>query len=323
LIESLRGATDPHLEIWVCDDHSTDGTTEWLQAHAAEYGIRWFRGQRLPDGWTGKNWACFQLAQHARNEWLLFLDADMVCQPGFVAAVREAIACHSGAALITAIPTFRPASWAIGLLKAMLPFSIFSLLPLPLAERSPNPAFAFANGQLLLMPRDLYMRWEPHRAVRGEVLEDVAIAALVKRKGGLVTILDGRSLMQVSMYRTLGEAVAGLAKNAVAICRHRIVVVVVALMLLLCYGVPLLLMGRGSAFWEVRLALIESVLLFGGAARMTGMSPLYGLGYPLSVALGLWTLLRSAIWYHRGQVEWKGRSYRVFFERSGRVSPMR
>jgi 4,4'-diaponeurosporenoate glycosyltransferase len=56
LLRSLAGQTMPPLEVIVVDDHSRDDTA----ARAAAAGARVLSSAPLPDGWTGKTWACHQ-----------------------------------------------------------------------------------------------------------------------------------------------------------------------------------------------------------------------------------------------------------------------
>ncbi|MDW8107733.1 MAG: glycosyltransferase family 2 protein [Armatimonadota bacterium] len=311
LLESLAPQLTSGVECYVCDDHSEDGTTEWLACHAERLGVRWFRSAPRPEGWVGKNWACYQLATRAQGEWLVFLDADMHCAKGFLNALRAYLATTE-AHLVSAIPSFVSNDWLSVLLKVMVPFSVFTLLPLPLAEHHPHPAFAFANGQLMAIRKRDYVRWLPHFFVRAAVLEDVAIAALVKQHRGIVRILDGRAWLRVQMYPTLRAAMDGFSKNAVAICRTVPMAIFVAAMLVVVYLFPLIaLVGMPEARGQAGVAALVSVLMFGLSARVVGLPFALGLGYPISVALALMTLVRSIVWYRRGTVVWKGRAYRV------------
>ena len=312
LIESLAPQlARPDVELWVCDDGSDDGTTEWLAQNAERLGVRWFRSAPRPDGWVGKNWACYQLATRACGEWLVFLDADLVACEDFLPALLRSLS-HSDAQLVSAIPTFTPSSIWVGFVKLLVPFSVFSLLPLALAENHPHRAFAFANGQLIGFRRCDYARWLPHFFVRSAVLEDVALAQLVKTHRGKVTLYDARPYLQVSMYRNYADASQGFAKNAVAICRNVPMTLLVAGLLVLVYGYPIgaLLLSGGQAVWAW-LAATLSVAIFGMSARVVGMRFGWGLLYLLSIAVGLTVLIRSVWWYTRGTVIWKGRVYRV------------
>src|SRR5512146_2013470 len=74
-------------EIIVLDDQSGDDTAAVVRrAAAADARVRLLRGTPPPPGWSGKNWACHQLAAAARGDVLLFCDADVLLAPGAVDA---------------------------------------------------------------------------------------------------------------------------------------------------------------------------------------------------------------------------------------------
>lgn len=319
LVDALREQTYDKVQIILCDDSSDDGTREWLQHNLPEYHesllLSWFPAPEKPADWVGKNWACFHLGQKAQGDWLVFMDADIQLRKDSLETLAQYLASLSGKRepvyLVTAIPTLLAPSLLIGLLKNMLPFSIFTLLPLPLAEAHPHPAFAFANGQLIAFPKAFYTRTNPHQRVRHAILEDVQLARVVKSEDGQVRVIDGRSLLQVSMYNSLQEAVDGFSKNAVAICGAVWSAMLVAVMIALVYLLPLA-EGIVSNFstWHA-IAGILSITLFSLSGWMAGLPAWYGLLYPVSVLIGEWTLWRSMAWYSRGTVKWKGRIYQV------------
>ncbi|MFO3797468.1 MAG: glycosyltransferase, partial [Anaerolineales bacterium] len=73
-VRSLLAQTYKPFELLVLDDNSIDGTGETLARLQVEYPhLRVLYGSPLPDGWVGKNWACHQLSQAARGDFLLFL----------------------------------------------------------------------------------------------------------------------------------------------------------------------------------------------------------------------------------------------------------
>lgn len=313
LIESLSIQTCPADSILICDDGSDDGTTEWLETNEPQYGFQWFRSAPRPDGWIGKNWACHQLAERvAETEgWLLFLDADITLKPGFLEAFRARID-STPAILATAIPRLIPATIGDGLLVLMVPFSVFSTLPLYFAENSRWRVFGFANGQVMAMPNRIYQAGKPHQAIRGEILEDVALAKWVKQRHGKARIWDARIFIEARMYPDLHSAEAGFAKNAVAICGGIWRASVIGLLLAVVYLMPLIMVwfANNEAMRTGALtAIAASMLLFGVSARMAGLPWSYGLLYPLSVVIGLRVLARSIQWNRQGTIEWKGRSY--------------
>jgi hypothetical protein len=315
LLQRLRELQPTPLEVILCDDGSDDGSTEWLREqlplHQPGERFSWFPAPPKPEGWVGKNWACHQLGMRARGQWLLFLDADLTLYDHSLRALRNVLAHCGSSELVTAVPALQPSGFLVGLLKLMVPYSVFTLLPLRLAERHPHPAFAFANGQVIAFPRCLYQQRQPHLQVRDAVLEDVQLARLVKSSGGTVRILDGRRQFRVRMYDTLAEATAGFSKNAVAICGGVPGAVAVAIALVTVYLLPLGEAVLGGIEWWHGLHYLLGAFLFGASGWMAGLPWWYGIFHPCSILIGEVVLWRSIVWYRRGEVRWKGRVYPV------------
>ena len=109
-VRSLLAQTYPRLEVVVLDDRSEDATRAILEreraaATAAGDGrLVVLAGEEPPAGWTGKNWACHQLALAAQGEVLLFADADTVfVDPDAVTGLVRALEA-SRADLLSGLP---------------------------------------------------------------------------------------------------------------------------------------------------------------------------------------------------------------------------
>ncbi len=212
-VESLAQQNYPHFEILVLDDNSEDDTAAIVASLAGKYpSVRLLRGQPLPEGWHGKAFACVQLAQAARGEWLLFVDADTVHAPECLTVAMRAAQWH-GADLLTMLPRILMGSVGEALLLPIIPWVFGSLMPLGLVTRSRWPLVAGALGPFLLFRREIYQRIGGHAVVRSDIVEDLQLSRLVKQHGGRVLWIDGAGLMRIRFYHSSAEAWRGLAKS--------------------------------------------------------------------------------------------------------------
>ncbi len=214
----LLAQTYPVEEILVLDDHSSDGTAAIVRALESTRGashLRLLDGRERPPRWSGKNWACSQLADEARGEWLLMVDADTRQRPGAVAAVLE-IAWRYDADLVSLVPRHRTGTLGERLVASQLPVVIFGFLPLALVPRRwrwTRP-FVGANGLFLFIRRPWYDALGGHEPVRAVVAEDMRFAVATKVRGGVVALADGRQLLDVRMYHGFAASWRGVTRNA-------------------------------------------------------------------------------------------------------------
>ncbi len=82
-VASLAASTYPDFEIIGVDDRSDDETASLARTVPAGHASRilGIAGKELPEGWMGKPWACWQGAQGASGDFLLFTDADTTHGP--------------------------------------------------------------------------------------------------------------------------------------------------------------------------------------------------------------------------------------------------
>lgn len=309
-LESLLAQTGASFEVIVVDDASTDDTPQIAASFPA---VRVVDAGPLPEKWTGKNHAMAAGARQSKGKWLLFTDADTVHRPGSLARALAEAQQH-GAALLSYSPEQEvQGPWE----KAVMPVIFAELAGAysPAKVNDPASPVAAANGQYLLISRAAYDAVGGHAKIAGDLLEDVGLARLVKRSGGKMFFRYGGDAVRTRMYRSFAQLREGWTKNLAllfpspsrlaalrltefslitgtlalaaveALARRRLTAIVVAIVFLrVC----------GSFLARIRKA------HFPAGATALSLS-----GLPVFSYL----LLRSALSYKRGRVNWKGRTY--------------
>ncbi len=317
-VESL--VRQPEItEIIVVNDHSTDRTAEIVQELMTKHGkVRLIEAPDLPAGWVGKNHAVWVGAEEAKEGWLLFTDADVLHGENSAASALQ-IAHEQKAELISFSPEQITETWYE---KSLIPV-VYCRLASKFSfddVNDPQKKAAAANGQLLLIRRDVYNAEGGHAAIAGEVLEDVALAKRVKAAGYRIWFGSGKGIVRARMYRSFEAMWQGWKKNLYRLMGNdpgamaaEIVNAVVPI-LLLTFAVSLLWGGSGN--W--RIGVVSIVVAVGLWHWMYAMelirnkfpAELTGYGIPgkLLYAGALWASYRS---HQKGTLVWKGREYPV------------
>jgi hypothetical protein len=297
----------PDLRVVVVDDGSTDGTADVVRA-VADPRVRLFAAAAPPPGWLGKPHACASGAALDRGDdgVLVFLDADVRLFPDAVAGAVAVLDAH-GLDLVSPWPRPVTATVAERLVQPLGPWLWVTTLPVRLAERSPRPSLTAANGQFLVVRRSAYARAGGHAAVRGEVIEDVALARAVKRAGGRAVPVDGSRLAACRMYDGWPALRAGYAKSLWAsVGGSPGASVAVAAGLTAVWVLPALAALRGSRAGLLGYAAGVAGRAVSAAATGSRVWP-DSLAHPASMLLFDVLLAGSVAGRRRGTLSWRGR----------------
>jgi len=309
-VESLAKQNEI-TEIVVVNDQSSDGTAAIVRDLATRIAkLRLLEAQEPPAGWVGKNNALTLGAHNATTEWLLFTDADVELEAGATARALQ-IAQENQAALVSFSPEQITEKWYE---KALIPF-VYCRLARRFsyaAVNDPKSAAAAANGQFLLIRREVYEAVGGHARFASDVLEDVALAVAVKAAGHRLWFGPGNEIVRVRMYRTFDAMWEGWAKNL-----YR-----------LMGGTQWKAFREGeSAFPWIPLVVILlgikfPIAMFAGVLLLVLRQMNYGselvrnqypfafiIYYIPAVFLYAGVLAASYRSYARGKVQWKGREY--------------
>lgn len=306
-IESLLRQSYANFELLILDDNSTDDTATVVR----EYGnrddrIELLQGKPLPNGWLGKNWACHQLAQAARSDYLLFSDADVIWDAQGLSAV-VAMSQRQASDLLTIWPTQITRTWTERLVIPLMALVVLGYLPILLVHFTPWRIFAAANGQCLLFRRDAYQRIQGHEAVREQIVEDVALARRLKAQGLRLRMADGAKLVRCRMYHSWSEVRDGFAKNILAGYNQSVLFLLAATVFhWLVFLFPWFWLIAGGGVWALFLVL-AGISARAISALATGQRVLDAFFMPISVVLMTLIAARSIWWHFKGETQWKGR----------------
>jgi chlorobactene glucosyltransferase len=212
-LKSLQKQDYPNFEVLVLDDNSTDRTAELVEKMAAKDGrIKLIIGEPLPDGWAGKPFACYQLAEKAKGSWYLFVDADTTHAPHMLRSTL-ALALELKPSLLSGFPRQMAESIPEKIGMPVFYFIIMSWMPLWWLQRAKEPRPSMAIGQFLLFSKEEYWRIGGHEAVGSKVLDDVWLGVETVRHGGRHIAVDLSSVVSTRMYQGVREMWSGLVRS--------------------------------------------------------------------------------------------------------------
>lgn len=307
-LRSLAAQECVSYEIIVVDDHSTDATREI----AASFPVQVIASDPLPVGWSGKCNAAWSGARVAKGKWLLFTDADTKHAANSIATgLREAIECDAG--LLSYSPKQEVHSFAE---RALMPvvFAELAKTYRPKEVSDPASPAAAANGQYLLIRREVYDAVGGHAAVAGAILEDVELARGVKRAGHKLQFRLA-DVVRARMYRSFPVMWEGWTKNLALLFPHPARLAFARMrefaLIVLCVAVAILRLMNGDRLTggiATGLAIVLLAVFWNRIRRahfdlLSNVLAIFGL--PLFAIL----LLNSDISHKRGSVRWKGREY--------------
>ncbi|MGA8150951.1 MAG: glycosyltransferase [Terriglobales bacterium] len=311
-LHSLVSQQGVEFEVIVVDDGSADGTREIAQSFP---GVSIVDAEPIPPGWTGKNNAVWTGSKRARGAWLLFTDADTVHLPGSLARSVAEAQGH-GAALLSYSPEQEVHRfWE----KAVMPV-IFSELAATyrpsLVSNAASPVAA-ANGQYLLISREAYDAVGGHAAVGPSLLEDVALARLVKASGRKIFFRYGADAVRTRMYRSFGQLREGWTKNLVLLFHspRRLAALRLTEFALIAGGATAAFAqaARGRTAVALICGILAVVLIVVQQKRIRAAHFAWDANLLSLIGLPLFSYLlwRSQRFHKLGRVTWKGRRAQV------------
>lgn len=324
---NIRGAVESALlastdevyvaEVVVYDDQSTDATADILrELSEREPRVRLVEGVPLPSGWVGKAHGCHRLLQAAQKECVLFMDADVRLEKQGLLRLLSLMNDDIAADLVTAVPAQVTGSFFERLILPLLTLTYTSWLPLRLSEDSSDPRFTAANGQLLLSRRTTLEKLGGFEAIRGEVVDDVALCRRAKACGLRVIFADGSAMARCRMYDSARGVWEGFSKNLYAGLGSPFALLLAMSLYFASFVLPYLALGAALLVPQASGLLVPAAVgvFLNVILRLLLLErfrhPKAGLIlHPLGVVCLLALALNSFWWSVSGQLRWSGRIY--------------
>jgi len=304
----------------VVDDHSSDDTggaaRRAAKAAGASDRVTVLAAPSLPEGWTGKLWATHLGIKHVQAlpeppQYLLLTDADIrLADDMLTTLVRRAV--RDRLVLTSLMAKLRCSSFAERVTIPAFVFFFQMLYPFAWVNR-PDRKTAAAAGGCMLVERQSLQAAGGHEAIRGELIDDCALARLLKRHGPIWLGLSERA-HSARAYSSIDDVRRMIIRCAYAELKFSPwwLAAAAAAMAVTFLAPPLLtLRGSGATQILAALAWAQMALAMQPTLRFYGLSRWWGLALPAIGGIYLVFTVDSAYHHLRGRGgEWKGRIHR-------------
>lgn len=240
LLLSIKNQEYENYEVIVLDDNSIDETYSLCETFCkADTRFSVIKGNELPKGWMGKNYACYQLGLQSKANFLLFVDADTQIKKGLISALINR--CNQGKlALLSIYPNQLMQTFNEKIAAPLMHFIPLNLLPLRLVKLAKSAVFAAASGQCMFFDAENYRKHHWHQQVKDKLSEDIEIVKLMKQHQFRVETLLSNQMIYCRQYDSFSEAVGAFSKNLLANFGNNILSLVVYLALVIVGPIILL-----------------------------------------------------------------------------------
>lgn len=295
------------FRIVLVDDNSGDGTGAIARGIAGNR-VTVIDGAPLAQGWTGKLWALSQgIAQAGKPQFLWLTDADIAHDPDTLRRL-VGIALTKRRRLVSFMAKLHCET---GPERALVPaFIWFFMMLYPFNWINRRGPISGAAGGCVLVERAALEAAGGIAAMRGALIDDCTLGALIKRQGPIWLGLSNRS-RSIRPYNSVGEIAAMISRSAYAQLRFNPAILALTVAgLALVFGLPVgLLFASGTPRLHGLAACVAMMIAYQPLLRFYRRSPLWALLLPLVATFYAWCTVASA-WQHaqgRGGM-WKGRA---------------
>ncbi len=205
------------FDILLIDDHSEDGTADAARGAVDSSRLTVLDAPPLPDGWTGKLAAMNHGVQQARelypeHSYVLFTDADIAHPPDAVRRLVWKAQAENKNLVSLMVRLHCERFWERMLIPAFV-FFFQKLFPFPAVNDDRSPTAAAAGG-VMLVQRSALEAAGGLSAIHDNLIDDCALAALIKGNGGGIWLGLADHAYSVRPYSGLTDIWRMVARTA-------------------------------------------------------------------------------------------------------------
>ncbi|MFL6472967.1 MAG: glycosyltransferase [Nitrososphaeraceae archaeon] len=325
-LESLLGQDYPNFEIIAVNDSSNDKTGDIIYEYAKKNScIVTVNAKPKPDGWAGKNWACYEGYLRATGDVFLFTDADTVHSP-YTMSLALGHVLRDNLDAITAIPRLLCKDVWTKITLPMLSNFLHSRFS-PLRVNNPKTKTGYFFGSFYMITRRTYEMVGTHKIVKHELVEDGALGGMVKEQKFRMKMVRGERYIEAMWSRDFQTLWHGLhrlmisihSQNKIAASMMTIAVFFLLFepFLLVPYSLVLYLQSDdfvSQIMFDINLGTVCIIILANAIQSKFGVfqNPFYALASPLSAAIISLSFIASILSAKKaGAVNWRDRRYTV------------
>lgn len=206
LLQSMQASPMIKGEVIVVNDQSTDKTA----MVAEQFGVKIISISEKPADWTGKTWACWQGAQAAQYDIMIFIDADTRLVRGGLQRMINTYVRYGGMVTLQPYHTMNKSYeklssfFNIMTMAGIGAFTIFGK----------NMKSSGSFGPCMICNKRDYFDTGGHQAVYKTVLENLSLGKIFIKAGKSVHCFGGKNTINVQMYPFgPGDMVEGWTKG--------------------------------------------------------------------------------------------------------------